>query len=79
MPENKVTISYAHRAFQNGPCLGCTERHLRCHSECARYKEWLAKGRHAADEYRQQKDIALYDAHDALTSKRKGRKNNCEK
>ena len=79
MPENKTRINYAYRAFQNGPCINCTERRLRCHSECARYQEWVSNGRSAYEEYKQKKDIALYDAHDALTGKRKGRKNNCEK
>ena len=24
------------------PCLGCEERNMGCHSECGRYKDWLA-------------------------------------
>ena len=24
----------------NVPCKDCTERHIRCHSECERYKEF---------------------------------------
>lgn len=24
----------------NAPCLGCGERHIGCHSECGRYKEY---------------------------------------
>lgn len=79
MPKDSVRIQYAHRAFLNGPCIDCTERHLRCHSECARYQEWLAKGRSAYEEYKQRKDVELYDAHDALTGRMKGRKNDWEK
>lgn len=26
--------------MNNAPCMGCTERHPHCHSECARYKEF---------------------------------------
>lgn len=79
MPENKVRINYAHRAFQNGPCINCTERHLRCHSECTRYKEYWSNGRSEYEEYKKQKDIALYDAHDAITGKRKNRNTTREK
>lgn len=24
------------------PCKNCTERHLACHDECEKYKEWKA-------------------------------------
>jgi hypothetical protein len=26
---------------QKGPCKGCEERKVGCHSECERYKAWL--------------------------------------
>lgn len=26
---------------RSNPCLGCTERHLRCHGICSKRAEWL--------------------------------------
>lgn len=26
----------------NAPCRGCAERHMLCHSTCAKYKAWRA-------------------------------------
>lgn len=26
-----------------GPCKGCKERHMHCHSECSKYKEFRAE------------------------------------
>lgn len=34
----------------NAPCLNCTERHLRCHDSCDRYKAFKAD-EHAKKEY----------------------------
>jgi hypothetical protein len=27
----------------HGPCLGCKERHMKCHSECEKYKAFKEK------------------------------------
>lgn len=39
-----------------GPCLGCTDRHLGCHSECERYKQYQRNLEEAKQKEQQQKD-----------------------
>lgn len=65
-----------HRANIGGPCQDCTERHLRCHSECSRYKEWYEKFQKEYQKYRDHKSIENYDAHEAITGKRRNRNYN---
>ena len=64
---------WIHRSCDNCPCKECTERHLRCHSDCVRYKEWLDNFHKEYDQYKERKDIENYDAHEAITGKRRRR------
>ena len=48
------------------PCKDCTERHIKCHAECDRYKQWSDKL--SAIKANKEKEIS-YAAyyHDAVT------------
>lgn len=63
-------------AIDSQPCYGCTERHPRCHSDCARFLEWdeywkqIKKNRVEAinkykvhDDYKQEHKLRDYRRH----------------
>ena len=44
-------------------CRDCTERHIGCHGECSRYKEWkeeYQKQKEEADKLRKKSFIGYY-------------------
>lgn len=43
----------------NVPCYGCDEREVGCHSECEKYKEYIAENEKRKEEHR--KNYAVND------------------
>lgn len=54
---------WVHREGAGCPCKECAERHLRCHSDCERYKKWADNFHKEYEKYRKRNDIENYDAH----------------
>ena len=42
----------------NCPCKDCGDRHLNCHSECKKYKNWVAEKEKLRDKIRKNESIA---------------------
>lgn len=57
----------------NGPCWGCEERHIGCHSECPRYIEFAGMG----EEIRREKQNAVMLAD--MSVRRTERKEKCKR
>ena len=38
------------------PCLGCTDRHLGCHSKCGRYLAWCSVREKEKEKVRKEKE-----------------------
>lgn len=46
--------------FGTGPCRGCEERHLACHSRCDKYNKWKAEYDRASELKRQNEEMHRY-------------------
>lgn len=56
------------------PCKGCDDRNSQCHANCEKYKVWKTKLDDSNATLRKKKDIATYDAHKELHSRRYNKK-----
>lgn len=54
------------------PCYGCADRHIKCHAECERYKEWLNKLEAIKREREKSLEYTRYLADKAKKHKTKG-------
>ena len=64
------------------PCKNCTERHIACHSECGKYREWQTMHQERKDKIEKAKQLECeLKGYYAARQKRiyKNTKNNHEK